>query len=323
MTGVQTCALPICFPVTIEELGREKITLPDFMRYLQEEVMAGGIPLGYWVNWIARTGVGKTTTINEAIRHCIFNSPYKVGIFTMELTAAQYMVAMLSREVGCKINLIKDPNEAVEFVRKPEVIAARKHLRENELGEERFAILDDREGTLEHAKKQSDKLIKKHGCRVIVIDPLNDVLDGFSWEEQAGFLRYLKGIIKDGITVWCICHVNKSGTPSTDKNGKRIHKELTEDDVSGLSLIVKSGGANIILDRNKYAESDEERNTTTVVVPKCRWTGITGYGGKWYYHNKTHTMHDYDTYFNTPPVGTEEDYSYYLDNEEIDINDIL
>ena len=307
-----------------EELGRPKITLPDFMRYLQEEIMAGGIPLGYWINWIARTGVGKTTTINEAIRHWVFNSPYKVGIFSLELTAPQYMIAMLSREVGHKINLIKDPAAALEFVKQPEVVVARKHLRENELGEERFALLDDREGTLEHAKKQIEKLIKKHGCKLIVIDPLNDLLEGFNYEEQAGFLRYLKSIIKSGVTVCCICHVNKSGSPNTDKQGKRIHKELTEDDVSGLSIITKSAGASILLDRNKYAEDSIERNTTNVVVPKCRWTGLTGYGGKWYYENTKHTMYDFDTYF-SKEVAIPEEYAIYSDaiEQEIDISDIL
>ena len=38
-----------------EELLRPKMPLPPFMRGLQEK-MAGGIPLGYIVNWIAETG---------------------------------------------------------------------------------------------------------------------------------------------------------------------------------------------------------------------------------------------------------------------------
>lgn len=279
-----------------EELSRPKIPLPDFMQDLQHK-MAGGIPLGYWVNWIAMTGIGKSTTINEAIRKWVYESPYKVGILSLELTAAQYMIAMLSREVGHKINLIEKPEDAISFVNQPHVLKARDHLRQDEHGNERFVILDDREGSLNHVKSQIEKLIKKHNCKLIVIDPLNDLFDGATNEEQAGFIKWMKIIIKTGVTFCCICHVRKGAT-STTKDGKRVNREISEDDVSGLSLITKSAGANIILNRDKYSEDDIVRNTTTVMVAKMRWTGVTGPAGKWYYCNQQHTMYDYNTYFN-------------------------
>lgn len=304
-----------------EELSRPKIKLPDFMADL-ESAMAGGIPLGYWVNWIAGTGAGKTTTVNEAIRKWIFESPYKVGIVSLELTAAQYMIAMLSREVGYKINLIKDPKEAIKFIKQPHVIEARNHLKMNEFGEERFALLDDREGTLDSVRKQIERLIKKHGCKLIVIDPLNDLFDASSWEEQSSFIKWMKVILKQGITFSCVCHVRK-GNVSTDKNGKRIERELTEDDVSGLSLVTKSAGANIFLNRDKYSEDPTVKNTTKVTMGKCRWTGITGVVGKWYYDVNTHTMYDFNKFF-----GEEETHEYLVpsehdSDEEIDINKIF
>ena len=306
-----------------EELARPKIKLPEFMRVLQSK-MAGGIPLGYWVNWIAMTGVGKSTTVNEAIREWVYNSPYKVGILSLELTDAQYMIAMLSREVGAKINLIEDPKEAVAFVQKPEVLLARTHLRENEVGEERFVILDDREGSLEHTRKQIEKLIKKHGCQLIVIDPINDLFDGVPMDEQAAFIKWMKAIVKTGISFSCVCHVRK-GNNTTDKSGKRIVRELTEDDVSGLSLITKSAGANIFLNRDKYSDDPTIQNTTKVTMGKCRWTGITGNAGSWFYDNKTHTMYDFDSYFDKQVEDAfPAEYDVYSSQEqEIDISDIL
>lgn len=310
---------------TIEdELARPKIKLPEFMKTLQSK-MAGGIPLGYWVNWIAMTGVGKSTTVNEAIREWVYYSPYKVGILSLELTDAQYMIAMLSREVGAKINLIEDPKEAVAFVQQPEVLAARTHLRENEVGEERFVILDDREGSLEHTRKQIEKLIKKHGCQLIVIDPINDLFDGVPMDEQAAFIKWMKAIVKTGISFSCVCHVRK-GNNTTDKQGKRIVRELTEDDVSGLSLITKSAGANIFLNRDKYSDDPIVQNTTKVTMGKCRWTGITGNAGSWFYDNKTHTMYDFDSYFrDTNDYGTSMGMlaEYEAHEQEIDISDIL
>lgn len=304
-----------------EELLRPKIPLPAFMCDLQK-AFSGGIPLGYWVNWIAGTGAGKTTTVNEAIREWIYNSPYKVGIVSLELTAAQYMIAMLSREVGYKINLIDSPEKAVEFIKQSHVMEARNRLKMNEYGEERFALLDDREGSLDNVRKQIERLIKKHGCKLIIIDPLNDLFDASSWEEQTAFIKWMKNTLKYGITFSCVCHVRK-GNVSTDKAGKRIERELTEDDVSGLSLVTKSAGANIFLNRNKYAEDPIVQNTTKVTLGKCRWTGVTGVVGNWYYDITTHTMHNFNTYFSQPEPDYSDHYQNFNTEDEIDINKLF
>lgn len=282
-----------------EELMRPKIPLPDFMRDLQKK-MAGGIPIGYMVNFIAESGIGKSTLVNEAIRNMIFESEYKVGILSLELTAAQYMIAMLSREVGCKINLFETPEEAIEFVQRPDVQEARKHLRENEYGEERFTILDERDGELDQVKKQCEILYNKHGCKIIVIDPIQDLFEGVPQEQQNGFVKWMKNMLKKGVTFIDVCHVRKGGN-STDKEGKRIMRELSEDDVAGVGAIVKSAGANVFMSRNKYAEHSIEQNTTFVTLGKCRWSGHTGRVGSWYYENQTHTMYDLHKYFKANP----------------------
>jgi len=282
-----------------EELMRPKMTLPDFMSDLQKK-MAGGIPLGYCVNWIAETGIGKSTLINEAIRHWVYTSPYKIGILSLELTAAQYMIAMLSREVGYKINLIENPEEAVEFINKPEVIEARKHLRETEHGEERFTLLDERDGDLEQVKKQCELLVNKYGCKVLIIDPIQDLFEGVSMDEQTAFIKWIKVMLKKGVSFNNVCHVRKGGN-STDKEGKRILRELNEDSVHGISAIVKSAGANIFATRDKYEECPIRKNITYPTLGKCRWTGITGRINDWYYELETHTMYDLREYVEKNP----------------------
>lgn len=290
---------------TIEkELLRPKMSLPDFMSELQRR-MAGGVPIGYMVNWIAESGIGKSTLINEAIRHWVYTSPYKVGILSLELTGAQYMIAMLSREVGYKINLIEDPQEAVKFVQQPHVMEARKHLTTNEYGEDRFVILDQRDGELDEVKKQCERLISKYGCEVLIIDPIQDLFEGVDMQEQTSFVKWMKNIMKRGITFHNVCHVRK-GANSTNKDGKRIRRELTEDDVHGISSIVKSGGANVFMSRDKYAEDEIEKNTTSITMGKCRWSGITGRCGDWYYDLKSHTMHDKATFFENEGIANEE-----------------
>jgi len=295
----------------VTELAREKLPLPSFLKPL-EELFAGGIPLGYIVNLIAGTGIGKTTIVNEVVRYWIYNSPYKIGIMSLELNAGQYMVNMLSREMGKKISLIKDPQDAVNFINSPVALKAREKLCDDESGEPRFVLLDDREGTLEHVKGQIEILIKKYDCKVIIIDPIQDLFEGVDMDTQNGFVRWMKATVKRGVTIIPVCHIRKS-VVSTDKEGKRIVRQLTEDDVHGISSIVKSAGANVFFTRDKYAEDPIERNTTKVELGKCRWTGLTGPAGTIYYENLKHTLYNFDTYFSehgeggkSPPQYQEE-----------------
>lgn len=296
-----------------EELLRPKMQLPDFMQDLQKK-MAGGIPLGYIVNFIAETGIGKSTLVNEVIRKIIYDAPYKVGILSLELTAAQYMIAMLSREIGYKLNLIENPQEAVEFVRKPEVMVAREKLTKNEYGEARFVLLDERDGDLEEVKMQCELLVNKYGCQVLIIDPIQDLFEGVGVDAQNAFVKWMKVMLKKGVTFLNVCHVRK-GNHSTDKEGKRILRELTEDDVHGISAIVKSGGANLFMSRNKYADHYIEKNTTYPSLGKCRWTGHTGKVDSWYYDNNSHTMYDLYQFFEN---NLEELGDYDLENNPFD-----
>lgn len=272
------------------ELGRPKIPLPSFMHRLQK-AMAGGIPLGYMVNLGAQTGSGKTTIINEAIYYWLFNADVRVGILSLELTAGQYQTALLSRHIGYKINLIEDPKEAVAFVQQDWVQAKRKELREDEYGQERYVLLDDRSGTLEGVKEQIVKLIKKYSVKMVVIDPIQDVLASASYAEQADFIKFLKQVIKEGVSVFNVCHITK-GKTETDSDGNVKTRKLTEDDFSGLTDLIKSGGCNIVAMRNKSAKDEVVRNSTDVDVLKCRWTGYTGEAGSWYYDMLSHTLYD-------------------------------
>lgn len=273
------------------ELSREKIPLPPFMSELQK-IMAGGIPLGYLVTLGAQTGGGKTTLVNEMLYYWLWQSPYKVGVVSLELNAGQYHISMLSRHIGKKIQLIEDPKEAVDFVNQPWVVEKRKELMVTDDGEPRYVLLDDRDGDLDTLKLQIEKLIRKYGCKTILIDPIQDAFEGASLDEQTAFIKYLKTIIKDGIAVIVVAHITKGKTEVDKKTGKRVMRMLTEDDFAGVSNLAKSSGCTILTMRDKYADDPVEKNTTYVDVGKCRWSGRTGQAGKWYYEPESHTMYD-------------------------------
>ena len=277
------------------ELGRESIPLPSFMVDV-ERAMAGGIRLGYLVVWAAQTGGGKSTVVNEMIYHWVFNSPHKIGILSLELNAGQYQTVMLSRHIHYNINLLPTPKERLDFARQPWVIEKRKELKETEYGEPRYTMLDEREGNLETIKRQIEKMVKRDGCKVIVIDPVQDLFEGVSLEEQTSFIKWLKAFIKSGYTVIAIAHITKGKTEIDKQTGKRMMRVLTEDDLAGVSNLAKSSGCTVLMSRNKYSDDPFERNLTYPTIGKCRWSGFTGEVNPWYYDSSTHTMYDKEDY---------------------------
>lgn len=217
------------------------------------------------------------------------------------------MIAMLSREVGYKINLIEDPQEAVNFVQQPHIVEARKHLTQTEDGESRFVLLDERDGDLEAVKKQCELLVNKYNCKVIIIDPIQDLFEGVDMDKQNAFIKWMKIMLKKGVTFNNVCHVRK-GNISTDKEGKRVLRELTEDSVHGISAIVKSAGCNIFATRDKYEDDEIRKNVTYPTLGKARWTGVTGRINPWYYCLETHTMYDLKEYAKNNPDKIPKDF---------------
>lgn len=282
-----------------ESASMEKVPLPPFMHKVQS-LMAGGIPLSRIVNLGAASGAGKSTISEECVYHWIFNSPYRVGVVSLESDAGEYGLKLLSRHIGRKIDLIEDDDEKMELLNTPWVVEKEKNLFQNEDGTDRFHLVDERDGGLESLKKTVESLVIKCGCKLIILDPLQDILDGLSNEEQALFLKWQKGLVKSHkVTFININHIRKSGSGGeANSTGANIHEE----DFQGSSSIFKSAACNLLFTRNKEADTEVERNTTHMKMTKCRWTGRTNpHAGKYYYDNETHTLHDFDDYMEKNP----------------------
>ena len=269
----------------LEQTEIPKVPFPSFMKKLNE-MFVGGMPLGYIFNIAADTGVGKTTYVNEMIYHWLFHSPHLIGVVSMELDAGQYGEVLLSRHLSRKLSLIGNVSEKLQYLKSEKIKEKANELMLKEDGSPRFFLLDNRDGSIEELQSTIEELVVSCGCKVIILDVLQDILDGLSNEEQAVFMKWLKGFIKSHmVTFVLINHMRKS-----ENSG--------EMDIMGSSTIIKSAAANIILKRNKLAESEQERNTTTVTVAKNRVCGLTGPAGAAYYDNETHTLHDLDDYLN-------------------------
>ena len=282
----------------MESATLEKIPLPPFMHKVQD-LMAGGIPLSKIVNLGSFSGAGKSTIADECVYFWAFHSPYKIGVVSLESDAGEYGTKLLSRHIGRKIDLISDVSEKVEFLKSEYVQRKQEELFYKD-GQDRFMLIDERDGGLESLKKQVDNLVIKCDCKVIILDPLQDILDGLSNEDQAVFMKWQKGLVKSHkVTFININHVRKSsGGSQANSTGASIHEE----DFAGSSSIFKSAACNLLFTRNKEAECPIERNTTIMKMTKCRWTGRTDpHAGKYFYDNETHTLYDFDDYMGQRP----------------------
>lgn len=279
----------------------EKIPLPPFMFKLQS-LMAGGIPLGVMVTMGSSSGSGKSTIVDEMTYHWYFNSPHKIGVVTLEADSAQYGINILSRHLNRKINLIDSIAEKKEFLEDPEVVEASNKLFKDDEGNDRFYIVEDRDGDLDSIKELISNLIISCDCRVIVLDPISDILEGCTNEEQQSFYKWMKGMLKSHLVTFInIAHVRKnSGGQKANSTGADLHEE----DFFGSSSLFKSSACNLLFMRDKEAEDEIVRNTTRMKASKIRWTGRTSpYAGEYYYDIEKHTLYDKEWYANNIGFG--------------------
>lgn len=284
----------------IEQALTPKIPLPPFMHRLQD-LMAGGIPLGVIVNLASSSGAGKSTFVDSMTYYWVFNSPHKIGVVTLESDSGQYGTKILSQHIHQKIDLISNTDEKMALLESREVQEKAKELWYNPDGSPRWYLIEERDGGIESLKALVMELIIACECKVIILDPLTDLLDGLSNDEQSVLMRWMKGTVKSHqVTFINVNHVRKnSGGQKANSTGAELHEE----DIHGSSSILKSGACNLLFMRNKEAEDDVEKNTTKMKMSKCRWTGQTAYAGEYYYDNATHTLHDKLDYFSKPENG--------------------
>lgn len=270
-----------------------KVPFPPFLSKLNE-MLGGGLALGHSYTCSGVTGGGKTSLVNEMVYHWLFNSPYKVGVVSMELNAGQYGEVLLSRHLQQKIAKLGH-EEKTRLLTTDKTKEAAKELFETDEGVSRFMLIDDRDSSMEQLQSVIEQMIIGSGVKIIIIDPWSDCLDGMSNEEQALANKWIKSCIKShGVSFFLVNHVRKS--QGGGKNDQSSGGKITESDIMGSSTTMKSASANILLMRNKEAEDVTERNTTHISLAKNRLLGLTGNAGEVYYDFETHTLHDLETW---------------------------
>lgn len=250
------------------ELTRPRIPLPPEWKPV-EDAMKGGIRQGSIVNIIGDTSVGKSTLVNRLNYFWMFNAPEKVGVASLEATAGQYTIDMLSLHLEKNLLFLGEGSNILQYLDRPDVVKLYDNLLTDETGQPRFSILDERDGDIKMLEKQIEKLIHQHGCKIIVIDVLTDILRGTSADLQEDHMKWQKQIVKTGVTIINVLHTRKPA--SSDGSWRKA----TEYDAFGSGTFVQSAAYNIVASRDKMNPDAIIRNTTHLDMPKCRG-GETG-----------------------------------------------
>ena len=280
----------------LERVNVDKISLPPFMRKL-EDMMVGGIPLKSIVFLTAASGLGKTSFVNELVLHWIFNTSYKVGVCSLEADVAEYSENLLSRYIGRKLALIRDKDEKYNFLTREDIKAKAIELQEDADGNPRFFLNDDR-GDFDSIQAKIEQMVVECGCQIIVVDPVSDAFSGMDNSQVELFMSWAKQMTKShNVSFIFIAHSKKIGGNGGKEASGSTGAMLTEESITGSSSQYKSSSINIILTRNKMAECPDERNTSKVFLAKCRHSGYTGPAGEIYYEPETHTLWDKEYYF--------------------------
>ncbi len=284
----------------LEFLGGEKIPFPPIFKMLSKKA-CGGLFLGDIMTIGAASGIGKTTFVEEFIHFWLKNLKFNIGVLSLECSDGPYLAKILQKELKVKF-LDWDWNDNYEermaLVNSPEGVKAYRDLCFDSEGEPKLFLLERTEtSNLESIKKYCEELVRSCNCKIIVIDPIQDLIDAMSDQDGMKLIAWQKDFTQQNkCAIINISHIRKNATTSGKEKANSEGREPTEEDFSGSSTIFKSSSLNLLLWRNKNAISETERNTTKSKLTKNRHHSDTGYTDDIFYDKVRHQLVNFEDY---------------------------
>ena len=274
---------------------------------------------------VGSTSIGKTANLDTTMTSIIMSTHEKVGVLSLEASRKKFAQKMASRIIGVPLNRLPK-EEQIELQNKYRDKIDNFYYDEN--GEHRFFFADSDFDSIEEAEKCILRLIKIYGCRILIGDPIQNIIGNKSNEEQRSFMLFCEKIKKKyGALILFGTHTRKSTSGSKGGSDGAVQKE---DDIEGSGSIAKSASLIITLSRNKNAEDLIEKNTTYYSIPKNRDYEMTGeLVAKSFYRNSCSRLYPFSyaekhNFFQDDKVGEviEDDLGFYITAQEFeDIQD--
>lgn len=282
-----------------EKKNVKSIAFPEDWKQINQKTY--GVRLGEIVLFTAGTGTGKTQVLRELKYHWLMNNPEsRILDISLEESLGDSAGGLMALHANKRITL-------------PDVHISEEE--EDEIHSQLFSdgrmIALDHEGSFEDSSLL-DKInyaATVDKCNLVFLDHITiAVSDGAPGQENFtmdSFMnRLLKLVKRLNICVIVVSHLRKTGGGGKSFEEGRVP---CEDDLKGSGSLKQIAFTTIALSRNKYAESDKERNTTSFHVLKCRFTGRTGPCDHAYFDDDTGrmTVIDPETFFDEGPTGFE------------------
>lgn len=228
----------------------------------------------------AGTGSGKSQFLKEDMYNLLTEyEDLKIGVVSLEESTRDILMGMQAIKLNKRIHL---PDV---FVADEEKESSIKWL-EKDIGE-RLVMLDHQGSSADDDLLSKIRYLIAIGCEYIYIDHITIAVSEANDTNKAidSFMSELLKLCKRH-SVWfgVVSHLRKtSGDRKSFENGAIP----TDDDLKGSGSIKQIAFDIIALCRNKMAKDPIVRNTTKLYVLKSRYTGRTGFAGKFLYDNDT------------------------------------
>ena len=274
----------------VELAKKEKVRLPAFLDDLNK-LLAGGVGVAELILLVSPPSVGKSSIVNQWILDWLMNSPYKMFVVSIEDSKASFGLKIASKITSINIMGLETVDEKLK------VLSDNKGVIDeylyNKDGSDRFNILEKIPQEIAELKKAILQAITVHDCKIVVVDPLSAILASLSNEQQVDLMAFFEGLKRDYEIIGILClHTRKSGSGQKDISEGA---DYGESDIRGSSSISGTGTITIMLSRDKYAEDEIDKNTTSISVPKNRSASKTGRNvAKVYYSPEHSTLFAYE-----------------------------
>ena len=229
---------------------------------------------------------GKTQVLREWKYNLLQTTLYNIMDISLEEDVGDTIGGLMSLHANKRIHL---PDVHIDEVEE-------RKLHTELYGEGRFTLLDH-EGSVDDTSllDKMEYAAVVDNCQIQFLDHItiavSDCEVGTENVTMDKFMsRLLKMVKRLNICVIVVSHLRKQGQGKSFEEGR----VPTEDDLKGSGSLKQIAMTTIAIARNKYAETEQERNTTSFHVLKCRFTGRTGPADYAYFDDDTGRMNVID-----------------------------
>lgn len=261
----------------------DSIPYPEDWQILNSKTY--GVRIGEVDTWTSGSGMGKTQILRELQYHLLNSTDRGIGVIALEEPLVDSVEALMAIHLNKRLQL-PDVRETISDDERYQAWLAtsgtnRVHYYDH------FGSVDD-ESLISKIRWMAGAL----DCKYIFLDHLSIVVSEFA--DQGGereridtIMTKLKRLTQElGIWIGLVVHLRKVGGGTSFEEGA----VPSLDDLRGSGSIKQLSNSVYALSRDQQHPDDTIRNTSTIHILKCRFTGRTGIADKLFFDDLTGRM---------------------------------